>query len=142
LLQEDILGYTKECNFDFDVVLCLDVLEHLPKTDGFRLLSEMERIAQRQVIISTPLGHYEQHGIDDNPYQVHRSQWSVSEFERRGYIVRGVGFPNFGGEDGLVNKVPRALLPLADFGYLLAGVFTYRNPSYAGAIVVVKNLGA
>ena len=37
-----------------DVVVSLDVIEHLEKKDGLRLISEMERVAREQVVIFTP----------------------------------------------------------------------------------------
>lgn len=39
----------------FDVVLCLDVLEHLKLSDAVFVLNEMKRISRKKVIIYTPL---------------------------------------------------------------------------------------
>lgn len=38
----------------FDVVLCTDVLEHLPENDMIELLQDMRRIARKYVIVYTP----------------------------------------------------------------------------------------
>jgi len=53
----------------FDIILCLEVLEHLEKENSHQLLGEMERIVTRQVIISTPLAKYEQKPYDGNLYK-------------------------------------------------------------------------
>ena len=59
----------------FDSVICLEVLEHLEKKDGYEFLQSLERIARQGVILALPIGHYGQHAFDGNPYQEHRSQW-------------------------------------------------------------------
>lgn len=75
---------------EFDVATCIEVIEHLPRPSGERLLDELERVARR-VIVSTPGRFFEQEPFDGNPYQHHLSAWSVSDFRRRGYAVYGVG---------------------------------------------------
>jgi len=42
----------------FDIVLCLDLIEHLCKKDGLKLLIELDRIAKKQIIVHTPNGFY------------------------------------------------------------------------------------
>jgi len=39
----------------YHVVLLLDLIEHLPKDKGFKVLKEAQRVASRSVIILTPL---------------------------------------------------------------------------------------
>ena len=75
----------------FDCVVALDVIEHFEKADGLRLLDDMERIARKKVVIFTPNGFVAQEATPDNPHQLHRSGWSVSEMRARGYEVRGIG---------------------------------------------------
>ncbi|MVF22902.1 hypothetical protein [Methylocaldum sp. BRCS4] len=66
-----------------DTVFLLDVIEHLEKEEGSRLLRLTEKIARRQVIIFTPLGFLPQEhsgakdawGLDGADYQAHRSGW-------------------------------------------------------------------
>jgi cyclopropane fatty-acyl-phospholipid synthase-like methyltransferase len=41
----------------FDAVVVLDVLEHLSKEDGYKLIEKMERWARQKVIIFTPNGY-------------------------------------------------------------------------------------
>lgn len=73
----------------FDIVLILDVLEHLNKKDSFKLLKDAEKIAKKAVIIETPLGFIPQNidiwKLGGDKYQTHRSSWKVSDFEKRGY---------------------------------------------------------
>jgi ubiquinone/menaquinone biosynthesis C-methylase UbiE len=120
----------------FDTVICLEVIEHLDPDEGEILIMDMERLAKRQVIISTPLGDYEQHDIDGNPYQEHKSQLTPELFRWLGYTVRGIGLKGMGGENGL--GLRHRLL--ADSLYALAFPFVYYRPEKAGAIVAAKNL--
>ncbi len=75
---------------EFDVATCIEVIEHLSKAAGERLLDEMERVARR-VVVTTPNLFLEQSEYDGNPYQRHLSVWGVKDFRRRGYRVYGVG---------------------------------------------------
>lgn len=74
----------------FDAVVALDVIEHFEKAEGWRLLHAMETVARHRVIVFTPNGFQRQGEFDDNPAQVHRSGWTVSDFKTSGYRVAGV----------------------------------------------------
>ena len=76
----------------FDLVLVLDLVEHLDKSDALRLIEMAEAIARVAVIIETPRGFVPQ-DIDiwqggGDQYQTHRSGWEPEEFTARGYEVR------------------------------------------------------
>ena len=74
----------------FDCVLAFDVIEHLDKDVGLKLLDQMECISRKKVIVFTPNGFLPQGALGGNPFQVHRSGWTAGEFRQRGYRVRGV----------------------------------------------------
>jgi SAM-dependent methyltransferase len=74
----------------FDCVVSLDVIEHLPKAEGERLLDAMERIARRKVVVFTPNGFLSQPPEPGNPHQEHLSGWTAGEMRRRGYEVTGI----------------------------------------------------
>lgn len=94
----------------FDVVVALDVLEHLEKDEGWSLLDAMERLATRRVIVFTPNGFLPQDEYDGNPYQIHLSGWTVDEFRGRGYRVMGVnGWRPLRGERASIAWRPRSL---------------------------------
>ncbi|MCW3989880.1 MAG: class I SAM-dependent methyltransferase [Candidatus Bathyarchaeota archaeon] len=71
----------------FDIVLACEVLEHIPKSEGKNVLYELERLARRMIIVTTPLGFIYQGEIDGNIYERHISAWTAEEFEERGYSV-------------------------------------------------------
>jgi len=74
----------------YDVVLLIDIIEHLEKKDGDVLLAHAERIARRAVFVVTPDGFSEQDGWDawglgHNELQAHVCGWSERELANRGY---------------------------------------------------------
>ncbi len=73
----------------FDAVLCIEVLEHLRKSEGEKLLEEVEELSKRQIIFSLPVGWEPSKEYDGNPLRRHQSEWSIREFLKRGYKVHG-----------------------------------------------------
>ena len=74
---------------DFDVVVACEILEHLPRDDGERLLARLEHAPT--VIVSTPNGRDLRGPIGGNDAEAHLSVWTVADFKTRGYEVKGVG---------------------------------------------------
>jgi SAM-dependent methyltransferase len=64
---------------EFDVVLILDVIEHLEKDRAAELLRQC-LARSKAVIVSTPISFYPQHAICDNPYEMHRCHWTRADF--------------------------------------------------------------
>lgn len=74
-----------------DTVFILDVIEHLEKRDGLKLLVEAERVARHQIVVYTPLGLYpmsylspdskDAWGLDGAVYQEHKSGWVPEDFD-------------------------------------------------------------
>jgi hypothetical protein len=77
----------------YDVVTIIDLLEHLEKEDGFRLLDTCKTIAKKRILIWIPLGECPQGDIAGNPFQKHQSTWSAEDLEKAGFHVEV--FPGF-----------------------------------------------
>lgn len=73
-----------------DYSIATHVIEHTEKKDGLKLITELERVTKKRVIISTPNGYTESGPLDDNDYNNHRSAWRPREFQARGYTARVV----------------------------------------------------
>ena len=71
------LGSFDSCSFD--CVTALDVIEHIKKAEGLRLLEDMERIAKKRIVVFTPNGFLPQSVHNNNPLQIHKSGWKVKE---------------------------------------------------------------
>lgn len=111
--DEYICGSINDASFEprkFDAVIALEVIEHLPKTEGPEFLARLESLARRLVIISTPNGFVPQGPVDGNPYQEHLSGWLPHELRQRGYEVNGsLGLKGLRGEEGRLTMRPKAL---------------------------------
>jgi SAM-dependent methyltransferase len=66
---------------DYDLVILGDVIEHLEKVDGERLLEQL-RARNGCVLVNTPRIWFEQDAIAGNPFERHRSFWSAADFAR------------------------------------------------------------
>ncbi len=75
----------------FDLVIALDIIEHVTKEEGLELMKQCEEIARKAVIFETPKGYIPQnidiqgHGGDE--WQTHRSGWDIVDFTECGYKV-------------------------------------------------------
>jgi len=67
----------------YELVLAIDILEHLEKPAGYQFLRELLRIGQRAVLVSTPKEFMEQE-VPANPYENHRSFWTQAELSAAG----------------------------------------------------------
>lgn len=124
----------------FDVVICMEVLEHLERNEGNALLQALAEIARKQVILSTPVGAHKQDSFDGNPHQEHKYVWSPQEMRQLGYQVRGGGIRGLGGKSGIQSPLPRLLHPLVNIIWVSSGPLTYFLPSLAGDMVCHKKL--
>jgi len=75
----------------FDIVIALDIIEHLEKDESLAMIAECEKIARKAVILETPNGYVPQNldilGYGGHDYQTHRCGWEPKELEEMGYKV-------------------------------------------------------
>lgn len=122
----------------FDAVIALDLIEHLAREDGLRLLEQMEQIARKRVIIFTPNGPVDQDPYDGNPWQRHLSSWTTADFLRRGYKVRGInGLRVLRGTQAHTRWWPEPFWSLVSNA---TQSYVYRRPRKAYQLLAVKYL--
>lgn len=122
----------------FDVVISLDVIEHFNKADGYKLLSEMEKVAAKRLIIFTPNGYLPQSEKFGNPYQKHLSGWSSEEMKELGFKVIGInGLKWLRGESGNLKHKPTIIW---EYTSLLSQFLTGKIPKYAYQLLCIKNI--
>lgn len=84
----------------YDLIIAGDVIEHLDKADGERVLDTLYQKASNALLVNIPIGagwdHPETHG---NPGELHRSQWYPEDF--LAYAARGRLFDLPCGEYGV-----------------------------------------
>ena len=76
----------------YDLVLLIDVIEHLDKPRGILLLRQARRIARKRVLLWVPEGecpqdeeHYDTPDLPYAPSQDHISQWDRIDLARLGF---------------------------------------------------------
>jgi SAM-dependent methyltransferase len=126
----------------FDIVLCLETIEHLGKENGLKMLPDLESIARKQVIITTEV----RERIDPNMSEAikvspmcHHSSWCPGEFNKLKFKIRGHGFPPIKGYY-LVRSTNALLAFLGYLIYPLASPFVYFFPNKAGGMTCIKYL--
>jgi SAM-dependent methyltransferase len=119
----------------FDAVVGLDLIEHLPKKDGLKLISDMEYLAAKKVIIFTPNGFMPQEG--KHIFDKHLSGWDVIEMKKKRFTVYGMFGLKWlrGSEHKLRFKLFSAIL-----SEISQWLFTFYYPQFAAAILCVKSL--
>lgn len=75
----------------WDLALFVDVIEHLEKAEGHRVLDVLTRRAGR-VLVTTPWGFRPQE-IPGMPYETHRSGWYPGDFSSRYRLCQWSVFP-------------------------------------------------
>lgn len=133
----------------FDLVLMIEILEHLPKKSGEELLREAEIWARKKVIVTSPNGYFPQQSRK-NPHQTHRSGWIPSEMKEKGYRAYGLAgwkflrkmscFEEKEGSDLLSTIRFRPQI----FWFIIAAIsqiFTYYLPEIAFGVLYIKKIG-
>lgn len=123
----------------FDLVTLIDLIEHLPKRQGFELLEKCEQLSSKYIIVNTPNGFLEQGPEFGNKFQRHLSGWFPHDFEGLGYSVYGTfGTKFLRGYGGL----PRYHFPGADqCDWLLAALLrTERRIRWAFSLIAIKDI--
>jgi SAM-dependent methyltransferase len=141
--NEYIRADIREVDFkskSFDVVMALDILEHLTKKEGYKLIQKMEIWARKKIILFTPNGYLWQDNYDNNPLQEHLSGWNIDELRNRGFKVYGMnGWRRLRGYRGSIKYRPRILwLIVSDISQWLA----YYYPKMAFQLFAVKKTNA
>jgi SAM-dependent methyltransferase len=131
-------------NKTFDIVIMLEVLEHLEKDEGRVVLCQLENIARDSVIVTTPIGYHNQQAKllkDGNPLQQHKIGWIPVEMEAKGYKIRAFGLRRASkrAKKG-ARYVPKILWQLQNLICISAVPFVYFLPNTGNHMICVKRL--
>jgi SAM-dependent methyltransferase len=123
----------------FDVVIALDVLEHLDRTNGYKLIQKMELLARKKIILFCPNGYVNQDEYDCNPGQKHLSAWNTDDLRKLGFKVNGInGFKPLRGYQCNIKFKPYLLwLLVSDISQWI----TFYFPKIAFQLFAVKETG-
>lgn len=124
----------------YDVIFFSQVIEHVTRSQGEKILSAIEKLARKRIIVGTPRGFMEQphEFLDDNPHQVHKSGWSIEDFASRGYKVHGVGFSLIWSYHGLGRNASIYRKILSNIISYLMSPIVYFFPTLAAGVIATK----
>jgi len=122
----------------FDAVIAIDVIEHLTKEEGYKLIKNMERWARKKIIVFTPNGYVKQSEYDGNRFQQHKCSWVVKELEDLGFKTYGInGLKKIRDSGGAIKYRPKILwCRFSDLTQKIA----YYYPKIAFQILAVKEM--
>lgn len=122
----------------FDCCVALDLIEHLSKESGLKLIKDMERIASKKILLFTPNGFLPQKSHEGD-LQKHLSGWTAEEMRALGFTVIGMhGWKALRGEQHRHRLRPAWLSGIVSA--LSHVLYTRRHPSQAAALLCVKSL--
>lgn len=79
-----------------DSLIMLDVIEHMAKDEGRKVMALALEKVQTQIVVYTPLGFMPQDddgwGLGEHHWQTHRSGWTPDEFDGFHCYTEGRGF--------------------------------------------------
>lgn len=143
LIQGDLLKTLKDNPGNkYDVIFFSQVIEHVTRSNGEKILDEIEKLAKKRIIVGTPRGFMEQphEFLDGNPNQVHKSGWSIEDFTSRGYKVYGVGFLPIWSHDGLGRNANFLTMVLSNIISYLMSPVVYFFPALGAGILAIKDI--
>jgi 2-polyprenyl-3-methyl-5-hydroxy-6-metoxy-1,4-benzoquinol methylase len=79
IYTQDIRAINAKNLSGYDLILMIDVIEHLQKKEAHRVLNSFEGL----VLISTPVEDYRAHY--ENHYEDHVSHWGLKDFKKYSY---------------------------------------------------------
>jgi SAM-dependent methyltransferase len=124
----------------FDLIILLEVLEHLDKEDGQKALRELERVSREAILLTTPIGTSPHRDYYGNPYEEHRYVWSLEELKASGFVVRGKGIRGLTVGDRWWSSSTMFLRPLQYIIYMVGTAFSYFFPIMAADAIAWKYL--
>lgn len=128
--------YFKEKSFD--CVFAGDLIEHLDKQEGFRLIEIMEKLARKKVVIYTPNGFLPMEKRDGNEFYIHKSGWQVREMQDMGFKVIGMGgWYKLREDDTGIKFKPKFFWRIISD---ITQFYTKTHPLYAKQILCVKEI--
>jgi SAM-dependent methyltransferase len=124
----------------FDLIILLEVLEHLDKEDGQKALRELERVSREAILLTTPIGTSPHRDYYGNPHEEHRYVWGLEELKASGFVIRGKGIRGLTVGDRWWSSSTMFFRPLQYIIYIVGTAFSYFFPIMAADAIAWKYL--
>jgi hypothetical protein len=126
----------------YDLVIAFDLIEHLSRDEGYRLLYEIDRISEHASVIFTPNGFVWQPPTSRNSFDAHLSGWTPAELKSLGWkkIKGHVGAKRFRGPYALPSvNLGIWIIKKIDFIANVYSQFAYKHAFAFTAVKFEKN---
>lgn len=121
----------------FDACVAIDLIEHLTKKEGLKLIDNMLKIAKKRIVIFTPNGFLLQR--DTNILQEHRSGWTTQEMQNLGFHVIGIfGDKRLRGDHHHLKIKPKVFSGM--ISEFTQHLYARNNPQTAAALLCYKDI--
>lgn len=80
----DAISLLPNIGKEYEMVIAIDILEHFDKDRGLEFIELLKTVSSRAILISTPKEFIAQE-VEANPYENHRSLWSLEELQSLGF---------------------------------------------------------
>jgi len=126
----------------FDCVIALEVIEHLDKYMGQKMIMELERVAKKKIILTTPNGFLDtKPGPFDNPVECHLSGWHKNDLKSMSFKVYGLGGLKTIWTIRHGKAVPKINIPIiGSFLVDITSFAVYNRPSLSFDLLGIKTL--
>ena len=125
----------------YESVFCSQVIEHINRKEGFELLAVMDKLASKRVVVATPRGFMNQPEvfIGGNPYQYHKSGWTIEDFKSRGFRVYGLGLKLSWSEKGLSRSNNNLVVILSVITSFILSPLVYYFPNLSAGVLCIRD---
>lgn len=113
-----------------DFLICTEVIEHLQKKEGKKLLEEIDRICRGRSLVTTPNIFFETEPGEKE--DAHHSLWSPEDFKKLGYKVYGLGLKTSLLQGDRLLRIKQAL-------YFIFTPISYFFPEAGACLICVKD---
>ncbi len=126
----------------FDCAIATEVLEHLDKDDGRKMIEQLEKISKQKIILTTPNGFLPTYaGPRDNPEEKHLSGWTYNELKEFGFRIYGLNGLKILWTIRNGQAIPRIRLPILSSLLIdISEVVVYYCPKLAFQFLFIKDL--
>ena len=89
VFQSDIRDFMPPLSYE--VTMFWHGPEHLEKDELVPLILKMAQYTTKYIVFATPFGVYEQGAEYNNPYEEHKTHWTLEDFQEMGFECDAIG---------------------------------------------------
>ena len=109
----DVLEIDKYLKTNYHIIIVSELVEHVKKNDGLKLIEMLEKICTNLLIITTPQGPtYHNKHVDGNKHNTHISEWKDIDFKKMGFSIKLVDKKPLPQSIRILDMIRRYLLKL------------------------------